>query len=220
MPVRVLIADDHALSRRGIRSVLGESDKFQIVGEAMDGHDVLEKAKQLRPDLILMDISMPGQSGLEATKLIKEQAPNVKIVMLSISDDVQDFFESIKNGAQGYLLKNMDTEYWIDYLTNIAEGGAPVPRSLANKILAQFAAQSSGQAEVDCENLSNREKEVLLFVSQGLSNKEIGEKLYISESTVKNHMRNMMDKLHLRKRGQLIAFAYQNRLIKNRPSKI
>jgi DNA-binding NarL/FixJ family response regulator len=209
MPIRVLIADDHMLSRKGIASVLAENKNFQIVGEATDGHAALNMAKALAPELILMDIRMPGISGLDATKLIKEQMPHIKIVILSISDDVQDFFEAIKNGAQGYLLKNLDTEYWIDYLTNIVDGEAPVPRALANKILAEFSSRTAGQPEVDCRSLSAREKEVLLLLIQGLSNKEIGAALYISESTVKNHIRSMMEKLDLHTRAQLIAFFYQ-----------
>jgi DNA-binding NarL/FixJ family response regulator len=214
MPVRVLIADDHMLSRKGIASVLAENKIFQIVGEATDGYMALHMAKNLAPDLILMDIRMPGISGLDATKLIKKQAPHIKIVILSVSDDVQDFFEAIKNGAQGYLLKNMDTEYWTDYLTNIVEGEAPVPRALANKILAEFSCRPAAAPEVDCANLSAREKEVLLLLSRGLSNKEIAASLYISEKTVKNHMRSMMEKLNLHTRTQIIAFSYQNHLVR------
>jgi DNA-binding NarL/FixJ family response regulator len=217
MTVRVLIADDHMLSRKGIASVLSENKIFQIVGEAADGNTALRMAKSLAPDLILMDIKMPGMSGLDATRLIKEQAPHIKIVILSVSDDVQDFFEAIKNGAQGYLLKNMDTEYWTDYLTNIVTGEAPAPRALANKILAGFSGQPAAAPEVDCENLSAREKEVLLLLSRGMSNKEIASALFISEKTVKNHMRSMMEKFNLRTRSQIIAFSYQNNLV--RPSR-
>ncbi|MDR2055753.1 MAG: response regulator transcription factor [Desulfovibrio sp.] len=215
MPVRVLIVDDHALSRRGIASILGENENFQVVGEAVDGEESLKKAESLRPELILMDIRMPGQSGLEVTRIIKNQFPQIKIVILSVSDDAQDFFEAIKNGAQGYLLKNMDTTYWIDYLTNIAQGESPIPRTIASKILEEFSRHPHKQPQVESEMLTVREKEILLHVSDGLSNREIGERLYISESTVKNHMRNIMEKLHLRSRTQLIAFVYKNRMINN-----
>jgi DNA-binding NarL/FixJ family response regulator len=215
MPIRVLIVDDHALSRRGIASILAENKSFQVVGEAEDGRAALLKTESLRPDLILMDIRMPGQSGLEMTRLIKSQFPHTKIVILSVSDDAQDFFEAIKNGAQGYLLKNMDTTYWTDYLMNIARGEAPIPRNIARKILEEFSRDPHQQAQVESEILTLREKEVLGHVSNGLSNREIGKTLYISESTVKNHMRNIMGKLHLHNRSQLIAFAYKNRMIKN-----
>jgi DNA-binding NarL/FixJ family response regulator len=183
---------------------------FEIIGEATNGQEALAKAKELMPDLILMDIRMPGGSGLEATRLIKEEMPYVKIVILSVSDDVQDFFEAIKKGAQGYLLKNMEPEYWLDYIISIVQGEAPISREVASKILQEFSIQKT---DASGSKLSEREKEVLQLVSQGLGNKEIGKVLFITESTVKNHLRNILDKLHLQNRMQLIAFAYKNGLI-------
>lgn len=212
MTIRILVVDDHLLSRKGIASILSSNSLLGIVGEATTGAEALEKAKLLLPDLILMDIRMPEVDGLQATSLIKEALPQIKIIILSVSDDVQDFFEAIKRGAQGYLLKNMEPEYWLDYIISIAQGEAPISRMLAVKILQEF----SGQKQfVEDGRLSEREKEVLQFISQGLSNKEISEKLYLSESTVKNHLRNILDKLHLQNRTQLIAFAYKNRLVEN-----
>jgi DNA-binding NarL/FixJ family response regulator len=210
LTIKVLIVDDHFLSRKGIASILSANSLFEIVGEATNGAEALEKAKQLMPDLILMDIRMPGGDGLEATRLIKSAMPHVKIIILSVSDDVQDFFEAIKLGAQGYLLKNMEPEYWLDYILSIAQGEAPISRVLAVKILQEFAGQKQ---TVSDNRLSEREKEVLQLISQGLGNKEISEKLYISENTVKNHLRNILDKLHLQNRMQLIAFAYKNGLV-------
>ncbi|TWH47616.1 response regulator transcription factor [Sporomusa sp. KB1] len=210
MSIKVLVVDDHLLSRKGIVSILSTHPMFDIAGEATDGQEALEKARMLMPDIILMDINMPGIGGLEATRLIKEEMPYVKIVILSVSDDVQDFFEAIKKGAQGYLLKNMEPEYWIDYIISIVQGEAPISRALATKILQEF---SIPKANMLSNKVSERELEVLQLVSQGMGNKEIGEKLCISESTVKNHLRNIMDKLHLQNRMQLIAFAYKNGLI-------
>jgi DNA-binding NarL/FixJ family response regulator len=210
MTTKVLVVDDHLLSRKGIVTILAAHPMFEIVGEATNSQEAFEKAKALMPDLILMDIQMPNGNGLEATRRIKEDMPYVKIVILSVSDDVQDFFEAIKNGAQGYLLKNMDPEYWLDYITSIVEGEAPISRALATKILQEFSLQKN---DISGNMLSEREKEVLQLVGQGLSNKEIGKKLYISESTVKNHLRNILAKLHLQNRMQLIAFAYKNGLI-------
>ena len=211
MSIKVLIVDDHFLSRKGIVSILSAQSIFEIVGEATNGQEAFEKAKELMPDLILMDIRMPGGSGLEATGLIKAEMPYVKIIILSVSDDVQDFFEAIKKGAQGYLLKNMEPEYWLDYIISIVQGEAPISRDLASKILQEF---SVPKVDISPNNtLSDREKEVLLSVSLGLSNKDIGKALFISESTVKNHLRNIMAKLHLENRMQLIAFAYKNGLI-------
>jgi DNA-binding NarL/FixJ family response regulator len=210
MTIKVLVVDDHLLSRKGIVSILSAHGMFEIIGEATNGQEALEKARELMPDLILMDIRMPGGSGLEATRLIKEEMPYVKIVILSVSDDVQDFFDAIKKGAQGYLLKNMEPEYWLDYIISIVQGEAPISRDLASKILQEFSIQ---KADISNNKLSEREKEVLQLVSQGLGNKDIGKTLYISESTVKNHLRNILDKLHLQNRMQLIAFAYRNGLI-------
>ena len=210
MTIKVLVVDDHLLSRKGIISILSSHAMFEIIGEATNGQEALSKAKELMPDLILMDIRMPGGSGLEATRLIKEEMPYVKIVILSVSDDVQDFFEAIKKGAQGYLLKNMEPEYWLDYIISIVQGEAPISREVASKILQEFLIQKT---DVSGSKLSEREKEVLQLVSQGLGNKEIGKVLFITESTVKNHLRNILDKLHLQNRMQLIAFAYKNGLI-------
>ncbi|QDR79382.1 response regulator [Sporomusa termitida] len=210
MTIKVLIVDDHLLSRKGIASILSANSLFTIIGEATNGTEALAKAKQLLPDLILMDIRMPGGGGLEATGMIKTAMPHIKIIILSVSDDVQDFFEAIKRGAQGYLLKNMEPEYWLDYIISIAQGEAPISRVLATKILQEFAGQK--QTVLD-HRLTEREREVLQLISQGLGNKEISEKLYLSESTVKNHLRNILDKLHLQNRMQLIAFAYKNGLI-------
>jgi len=210
MVKKVLVVDDHLLSRKGIISILQANPMFEVIGEAKNGQEAFEKAKEWMPDLILMDIRMPDGNGLEATRLIKEEMPYVKIVILSVSDDVQDFFEAIKYGAQGYLLKNMEPEHWIDYITSIVRGEAPISRPLTNKILHEFSLQKD---EVSGNNLSDRETELLHLVAEGLSNKEIGEKLHISESTVKNHLRNILAKLHLKNRMQLIAYAYKNGLL-------
>jgi DNA-binding NarL/FixJ family response regulator len=212
MVTRVLVVDDHLLSRKGIISILSADPMFEIIGEATNGAEAIEQARIFMPDLILMDIRMPDMNGLEATRQIKAEMPYVKIVILSVSDDVQDFFEAIKNGAQGYLLKNMDPEQWMDYIRSITLGEAPISRSLASKILQEFAVQTDN---LWGNKLSKREQELLQFIAQGLSNKEIGEELYISESTVKNHLRNILAKLHLQNRVQLVAFAYKNGLIRD-----
>jgi DNA-binding NarL/FixJ family response regulator len=212
MQTKVLVVDDHLLSRKGIISILQGHSMFEIVGEATNGQEALEKAKELMPDLVLMDIRMPDGNGLEATRQIKEEMPYVKIVILSVSDDAQDFFEAIKSGAQGYLLKNMEPDHWLDYILSIVQGEAPISRPLANKILQEFSFQKE---DVSGNNLSERETELLHLVAEGLSNKEIGEKLHISESTVKNHLRNILAKLHLKNRMQLIAYAYKNGIIRD-----
>lgn len=204
-PKRVLIVDDHALSRRGIASILQPDPSFEVVGEAADGEEALRSVRELMPDLVLMDIRMPGVNGLEATRRIKAEFPYVVIVILSVSDDPADFFEAIKVGAQGYLLKDLNPQQWLDYLRAVMSGEAPISQELAREILAEFRSERADHAP----EISGRELEVLKKVAEGLNNREIGEALHIAESTVKNHLRNILEKLHLRNRAQLVAYAYE-----------
>ncbi len=204
---RVLIVDDHALSRKGIAAILDPDPAFRVVGEAADGAEALAKVRELAPDLVLMDIRMPEMDGLEATRQIKAEHPHVIVVILSVSDDVQDFFEAIKLGAQGYLLKDLQPQEWLGYLKAVVSGETPVSRELAVKLLEEF--RSPDQARPAAGSLSERELEVLQKVAEGLSNREIGAELHIAESTVKNHLRNILDKLRLKNRAHLVAYAYE-----------
>ncbi|MBX6378357.1 MAG: response regulator transcription factor [Clostridia bacterium] len=202
-----MVVDDHLLSRKGIAAILAQDPAFEIVGEAADGTEAVEKAHALMPDLILMDIKMPGVDGLEATKRIKAELPYVTIVILSVSNDPRDFFEAVRNGAQGYLLKDMQPDQWLDYLRAVVHGETPISREMAVAILQEFADQvAEAPANI---LLSQREQEILRAVAAGLSNREIGEELHIAETTVKNHLRNILAKLHLRNRAQLVAYAYE-----------
>lgn len=210
----MLIVDDHALSRKGIQSILAPEPRFRVVGEAADAAEALQKVEELRPDLVLMDIRMPDASGLEATRRIKAQFPQVIVVILSVSDDVGDFFEAIKSGAQGYLLKDINPEHWLDYLRAVVSGDTPVSRELARELLAEFRTDAGRGPQ---PSLSERELEVLRKVAAGLSNREIGEELHIAESTVKNHLRNILEKLHLRNRAQLVAYAYEQGWLRKEP---
>ncbi len=211
---RVLIVDDHTLSRKGIQSILAPEPRFCVVGEAADAVEALQKVEELRPDLVLMDIRMPQISGLEATRRIKAEFPQVIVVILSVSDDVGDFFEAIKSGAQGYLLKDMNPEQWIDYLRAVVGGDTPVSRELAEQLLDEFRSDE-GALEPE-STISERELQVLRKVAEGLNNREIGEELHIAESTVKNHLRNILEKLHLRNRAQLVAYAYERGWLRKR----
>ncbi len=152
---------------------------------------------------------MPRCDGIEATRRIKAELPYVKVVILSVSDEVQDFFEAIKAGAQGYLLKNMEPEVWVEYLQNVLQGEAPISRSLAGRILREFAASETAAEPTGTTTLTDREREVLEWVARGLSNREIADRLTIAETTVKKHLRNILEKLHLRNRVQLAAYAYE-----------
>lgn len=212
---RVLIADDHALFRDGIASLL-QASGMQVVGQARDGLEALEQTRALRPDLVLMDIQMPRCTGLQATRLIKAEMPEVKVVMVTVSDEEADLFEAIKSGAQGYILKDSSGEEFGRLLTGIAKGDAPLSRGLAAKILEEFTRQRSERApaEVGTDALSEREREILQAVTAGATNKEIGAALSISENTVNFHMKNILAKLHLRNRAQAAAYAVRTGLAK------
>lgn len=214
---RLLIVDDHLLSRKGIASLLATLPEVEVAGEAGDGVEALEQVRALAPDLVLMDINMPHANGIEATRRIKAEFPEVKVVILSVSDDVQDFFEAIKAGAQGYLHKNMEPETWVEYLRSVIRGDAPISRPLAARILKEFALDdpAGGEGALPTQ-ITGREREVLEQVAQGLSNREIADRLSIAETTVKNHLRNILTKLHLRNRVELAAYAYEKGLV--RPS--
>ncbi len=213
--MRVLLADDHALFRAGIASLL-RAWGMKVVGEASDGLQALELARKLRPELLLMDIQMPRCNGLEATRLVKAEMPEIKIIMVTVSDEEDDLFEAIKSGAQGYLLKNMQEEEFRRVLEGIASGEAPLSRGLAVKLLDEFARLSHEPAAKpsEREQLSEREREVLQLVAGGATNKEIAAQLFISENTVNYHMKNILTRLHLRNRAQAVAYALQTGLVK------
>ena len=214
-PIRVLLVDDHLLFRRGLASLIDPLEDMEVVGEAGDGREALEKARELMPDLILMDIHMPGWDGLKATRLIKEEMPYVKIVMLTISDDDEDLFEAIKSGVQGYLLKNLEPEELFELLRGVYRGEAPISGLTAARVLDEFArlAQRKSSVSNSVESLTPREREVLQLVAQGGTNKEIASQLFIAKNTVKNHLRNILAKLHLQNRVQAAAYALREGLI-------
>ncbi|MBA4496487.1 response regulator [Paenactinomyces guangxiensis] len=203
---RILIGDDHEDARKAMRMILESDPGFEIVGEARTGQEVICLTEQMMPDMILMDINMPDLNGLEATRLIKERFPYVKIVMVTVSDDASDLFEALKKGAQGYLLKNLNPSIWLEYLQSLAADEAPMPREVARRILNEFSQAPSPPRE---SGLTAREQEILGLVARGLSNKEIAAQLSISEYTVKNHLKNIMQKLHLNNRVQLTRYAYE-----------
>jgi DNA-binding NarL/FixJ family response regulator len=183
------------------------------VGEAGDGQEALEAALRLRPDVILMDISMPRMDGLEATRLIKARLPEVKIVILTVSDEDRTLFEAVKSGAQGYLLKDLQADEFFGLLSGIERGEAPISRGLAGRILEEFARRRGDRPEGEADELTEREQEVLRAVSSGASNREVAAALHISENTVKFHMKNILDKLHLRNRAEVVAYAARKGLL-------
>jgi DNA-binding NarL/FixJ family response regulator len=207
-PIRILLVDDHALFRMGIASLLSAEPGFEVVGEAADGQEAIARARQLMPDVILMDLSMPGVDGLEATRRLKEEMPYVRIVILTVSEDARNLFEAIKNGAQGYLLKKIEPQAFFERLRGVAQGEAVISPEMAPKLLTEFAklAGRAPESPASQATLSPRENEVLDLITVGRTNKEIAAALAIAESTVKNHMRNILEKLHLENRVQAAAF--------------
>ncbi|WP_276354736.1 response regulator [Cohnella caldifontis] len=212
--VKVLLADDHRHAREGMREIVSADPDFEIVGEAVSGEEALELTGRLRPDLVLMDIRMPGMGGFEAVKAIKSAYPQVKIVMVTVSDDPAHLFEAIKKGAQGYLLKNLNPSAWRDYLRAVSHDEAPLHPDLAMSILREFGSRRAKPPETALhEDLTPREREILLEVARGLKNREVAELLGLSEHTVKNHLKNILQKLHLENRVQLTRYAYERGLV-------
>lgn len=215
MGLKILLVDDHHLVRKGIKALLVDHEDLEVVGEAADGQEAIELNRKLHPDVILMDVRMPVCDGIEATRLIREEFPEAKILMLTVSEDDHHLFEAIRQGAQGYLLKNVEPAELAAAVRGMARGEAPISPSLARKIINGFAKSASGRTSdlQLAEELTVREREVLRMVAKGSTNREIAGKLFISENTVKNHLRNIMDKLHCKNRAQAVAFGLRTGII-------
>ena len=214
--LRVLIVDDHALFRRGLQMVLRQERDIEVVGEASDGHEAIAKAQETSPDVILMDIRMPRRSGIEATLQIKDILPDAKILMLTISDEEGDLYEAVKAGASGYLLKEISIEEVGDAIRTVAAGQSRLSPSMATKLLEEFKLISKRADEAQPlppPRLTDREMEVLRLVAEGDSNRDIAKKLLISENTVKNHIRNILEKLHLHSRMEAVVYAGREKRI-------
>jgi DNA-binding NarL/FixJ family response regulator len=211
--LRILLVDDHILFRKGVAALLSARPDMQVVGEASDGSEAIKAARDILPDVILMDIGMPVLNGLEATRRIKREMPHVKIVMLTASDEDQNLFESIKSGAQGYLLKDLEPQQLYSLLDSLRKGEAPLSGAIATKILKEFTQPTEATSEKEIvEELTSREINVLSLIAEGKTNKEIADELVISENTVKIHLRNILDKLHLQNRIQAAVYAVRKGL--------
>ncbi len=203
-PLRLLLVDDHALFREGLISLLSYQDDFTVVGEAEDALSALEAARALKPDIVLMDIELAGEDGVSATQRLKMEMPALTVVMLTVRDDSQTLFEAVKAGAQGYLVKNMRSRELLEQVRGLARGEAAISRRMAARILEELCGQTEPFAPE--EELTARELEVLELVVARLSNAQIAERLVVSEHTVKNHMKSILSKLHLRNRHQAAAY--------------
>ena len=215
-PIRVLIVDDHALFRRGLIQVLLGEDGIEVVGEGDDGEDAVRKAEELVPDVILMDVRMPRVSGIDATKRLAESLPAARILMLTVSDEEDDLYEAIKAGAAGYLLKEISIEEVADAVRAVMQGQTLITPSMASKLIQEFnnlAKRAEARYSFPSPKLTERELDTLKLVAQGLTNREIGEELSISENTVKNHVRNILEKLHLHSRMEAVMYAVKENLL-------
>ncbi len=209
--MRVLLVDDHPLFMDGLKDLLVAND-IEVIGTATHLQDAILKARATRPEVILMDVQMPGDDGIAATRLIKAEFPEIKIVMLTVSQDDKHLFEAIKAGASGYLLKGLPKEQFLALLTGIKQGESPLSPGMAAKVLTEFARLQQERDLADraadkTSLLSSQQVEILKLVAQGLTYKEIGGLVYLSEASIKYHMGEIMQRLHLENRSQVIAFA-------------
>ena len=214
--IRVLIADDQALFRRGLYVVLGTEEHIEVVAEAADGEEAIALAAELVPDVVLMDVRMPRINGIEAARRIRQDNPGTKVVMLTVSDDEEDLYEAVKAGANGYLLKEISVEEVAKAIRVVVQGQSLISPTMASKLLTEFnnlARKAEERQQYPTPTLTTRELEVLKLVAKGMSNREIADALYISENTVKNHVRNILEKLHLHSRMEAVIYAVRERLL-------
>jgi two-component system NarL family response regulator len=215
-PIRVLVVDDHALFRRGLEMVLEQEPDIDVVGEAEDGAEAVEKAAETTPDIVLMDVRMPKRGGIDACTAIKDAVPSSKIIMLTISDEEADLYDAIKAGAMGYLLKEISIEEVASAIRAVHGGQSLISPSMASKLLNEFASmikRGDERQQVPAPRLTEREMEVLRLVAKGLNNRDIAKQLFISENTVKNHIRNILEKLQLHSRMEAVVYAVREKLL-------
>jgi DNA-binding NarL/FixJ family response regulator len=214
--IKVLLVDDHALFRRGLQATLDLEPDIEVVGECGDGREALDRAAETLPDVILMDVRMPRHDGIQACSAIKEAVPSAKILMLTMSEDEADLYEAIKAGASGYLLKDLPIEEVATSIRAVHTGQSLISPTLASKLLTEFAAmvkRGDAAQSVPHPRLTPREMEVLRLVARGMNNRDIARDLFISENTVKNHVRNILEKLQLHSRMEAVVYAVREKLL-------
>jgi DNA-binding NarL/FixJ family response regulator len=217
-PIRTLIVDDHALFRRGLEIVLVTEPDIEIVGQAGDGTEAVQKAGESVPDVVLMDVRMPRSSGIEACRAIKDVVPSVKIIILTMSDEEEDLFEAIRAGASGYLLKDIPLDEVAEAVRAVHGGQSLISPSMAGKLLTEFATLAKRDADerpqqVPAPKLTDREMQVLKLVARGMNNRDIAKALFISDNTVKNHVRNILEKLQIHSRMEAVMVAVREKII-------
>lgn len=214
--IKIVIADAHYMFIRGIESILSDDETIEIVGKAQNGKEALELAKLYKPNIVLMDVNMPVMDGLQSLKLMTKEIPEVNVLMLAVDEKEEQLFDALRSGAKGFLLKNLLPNELLAFIHMIHRGESVISGPIANKIVDYFANHYSAElvtagAMRKVDILTKREKEILIHVIKGLTNREIAAALYISENTVKNHLRNIMEKLQMNNRVQAATFALQER---------
>lgn len=208
-PISVLLVDDHTLFRSGIRSLLQRQAEFSVVGEAADGVEGIKRARQLQPDVVLLDLNMPGMSGLETLQLLLQDCPDTAVIMLTVSEEAEDLTAALQAGARGYLIKNIDADYLVRAIKRAASGESVLAESMASKLVTQLQHGTAKKTETPTgiDKLTPREREILACLARGESNKAIARSLDVAESTVKIHVQNILKKLQLSSRVQAAVFA-------------
>ncbi|MBI1889485.1 MAG: response regulator [Burkholderiales bacterium] len=211
-PISVLLIDDHTLFRSGIKSLLQRYEDFTVVGEASDGVEGIKRARQLQPDVVLLDLNMPGISGLETLQLLLQDCPDAAVIMLTVSEEAEDLTTALQSGARGYLIKNIDADYLVRAIRRAAAGDSVLAEAMAGKLVAHLQGGGSQKTAVpsDLDKLTPREREILACLARGESNKIIARTLDVAESTVKIHVQNILKKLHLTSRVQAAVFAVEH----------
>ncbi|MCL0093795.1 response regulator transcription factor [Dehalococcoidia bacterium] len=202
--IKVLVVDDHALFRGGVVGVIASQEDMQVVAEAENGREAIEKAREVQPDIVIMDLSMPVMGGVEATRLLLEVVPEANVLMLTISEKDEDLFDAMKSGARGYILKGADPDELVRAVTHITQGGVIISPAMAPKLLAEVGVSKDPQKREGL-GLSPREREILALIADGLTDREIAEELFISVNTAKTHLKNILTKLQVKSRAQIVA---------------
>jgi two-component system, NarL family, nitrate/nitrite response regulator NarL len=208
--LRVLLIDDHKLFRSGVKALLARQTDIEVVGEAADGLDGVQQARQLRPDVILLDLHMPGVTGREAVRTLSEELPATRVLMLTVSEDAEDLLDTLHAGAAGYLLKNIDAEYFVDAIRRAAGGESVVSPEMTGKLVAGLKRAAATPPDKEKDRLSAREREILAALARGASNKELAREFELAESTVKIHVQNILRKLNLSSRVQAAVYAVEH----------
>lgn len=212
-PIRVLIIDDHTLFRSGIKLLLERQEGFEVVGEASDGLEGVKRAKQLKPDVVLLDLHMPVTGGLVTIPLLREEVPKTEIIILTVSEDTDDLLEALRMGARGYLLKNIETEFLLDSIRRAAAGESVMSSQMGGKLADAMRVPQRVVGNAHPEKLTPREREIIAMLASGASNKEIARKLDLAESTVKIHVQGILRKLNLASRVQAAVYAVEHGLV-------